>query len=156
PLLPQVLYAQRAGDPRKLPGYVEGAFCVQDAGAGLVGALVDAQPGERILDACAGRGGKTLQLLATVGAQGHVTAVDVHARKLSQLRDEIRRCGIEEARVSTETIDLSVGDGGLTPGFDRILVDAPCTGLGTLLRRPEIALRVTPGDPVRVADLQLA
>jgi 16S rRNA (cytosine967-C5)-methyltransferase len=156
PLLAQVLYAQRVGDPRKLPGYTEGAFSVQDAGAGLVGGLVEAQPGDRILDACAGRGGKTLQLLASVGAQGHVTAVDVHARKLSQLRDEAFRCGIDPARLTTETIDLSVGDGGLTPGFDRILVDAPCTGLGTLLRRPEIALRVTPEDPARVAELQLA
>ncbi|HEX6241085.1 MAG TPA: transcription antitermination factor NusB [Polyangiales bacterium] len=155
-LVPQVLYAQRAGDPRKLPGYSEGAFAVQDAGAGLVGALVGAQPGERVLDACAGRGGKTLQLLALVGAQGHVTAVDIHARKLTQLKDEARRCGIDAARLTTETIDLSVGDGGLTPGFDRVLVDAPCTGLGTLMRRPEIALRITPEDPQRMADLQLA
>jgi 16S rRNA (cytosine967-C5)-methyltransferase len=155
PLVPQVLYAQRAGDPRKLPGYAEGDFCVQDAGAGLVGALVDAQPGERILDACAGRGGKTLQLLASVGAHGHVTAVDIHVRKLAQLQDEARRCGIDDARVSTETIDLSVGDGGLTPDFDRVLVDAPCTGLGTILRRPEIALRLSPADPARMADLQL-
>jgi 16S rRNA (cytosine967-C5)-methyltransferase len=156
PLVPEVLYAQRAGDPRRLPGYAEGALSVQDAGAGLVGALVDAQPGERILDACAGRGGKTLQLLARVGPTGHVSAVDIHARKLGQLREEARRCGIEPARVSTDTIDLSRGDGGLAGGFDRVLVDAPCTGLGTILRRPEIAWRLTPEDPARMAGLQLS
>jgi 16S rRNA (cytosine967-C5)-methyltransferase len=153
-LSPNVLYAQRVGDPRKLPGYAEGRFAVQDAGAGLVGALVDAQPGERVLDACAGRGGKTLQLLATVGASGRVTAIDVHARKLELLSSEAVRLGFDPAQLSTETIDLGRGDGGLEGGFDRVLVDAPCTGLGTLVRRPEIALRLGPNDPARLADLQ--
>jgi 16S rRNA (cytosine967-C5)-methyltransferase len=153
-LLPNVLYTQRAGDPRKLPGFSEGRFVVQDAGAGLVGALVQASAGERVLDACAGRGGKTLQLLSAVGA-GHVTAIDVHARKLELLSAEATRLGFDAARLSTETIDLSRGDGGLQGGFDRVLVDAPCTGLGTLVRRPEIALRLGPKDPARLADLQL-
>ena len=98
---------------------------------------------------------EALQLLAAVGATGHVTAVDIHARKLAQLREEAQRCAIEPARVSTETIDLSLGDGGLAGGFDRVLVDAPCTGLGTILRRPEIAWRLAPEDPVRMAELQL-
>jgi 16S rRNA (cytosine967-C5)-methyltransferase len=157
-LLPRVLHALRAGDPRKLPGYAEGQFVVQDAGAGLVGALLGAQPGERILDACAGRGGKTLQLLAALGQAGHVTAVDIHERKLDLLRVEAERLrlgGQHAAALSTETIDLSVGDGGLPGGFDRALVDAPCTGLGTVRRRPEIALRVGPADPARMAELQL-
>lgn len=154
-LLPNVIFTQRAGDPRKLPGFDAGRFVVQDAGAGLVGALVDAQAGENILDACAGRGGKTLQLLAAVGPTGHVSAVDIHARKLELLSEEAERLAIADARLSTETVDLSRGDGGLTRGFDRILVDAPCTGLGTLGRRPEIALRLAPKDPARLADLQL-
>jgi 16S rRNA (cytosine967-C5)-methyltransferase len=154
PTLPNILYAQRVGDPRKLPGYGEGRFAVQDAGANLVGALLAAQPGERVLDACAGRGGKTLQLLAAVGPSGHVTAIDVHARKLELLGAEALRLGFDPARLSTETIDLSRGDGGLEAGFDRVLVDAPCTGLGTLVRRPEIALRLTPRDPARLAELQ--
>jgi 16S rRNA (cytosine967-C5)-methyltransferase len=155
PLLPSVLYAQRIGDPRKLPGYAEGRFAVQDAGAGLIAALLEAQAGERVLDACAGRGGKTAQLLAAVGAAGQVTAIDVHARKLELLSVEAQRLGFDPALLSTETIDLSRGDGGLAGGFDRVLVDAPCTGLGTLVRRPEIALRLGPKDPARLADLQL-
>jgi 16S rRNA (cytosine967-C5)-methyltransferase len=154
PLVPEVLYAQRVGDPRKLPGYAEGELSVQDAGAGLVAALLGAQPGERVLDACAGRGGKTLQLLAAVGPSGQVVAVDIHARKLGQLAEEAKRCGIDPSRVQTETIDLSRGDGGLEGGFDRILVDAPCTGLGTILRRPEIAWRLQPHDPARMGELQ--
>jgi 16S rRNA (cytosine967-C5)-methyltransferase len=149
-LCDDVIVAWGVGDPRKLPGYDEGAFAVQDEGAGLVAKLVDVQPGERVLDACAGRGGKTLQL---VEQAAHVTAVDIHARKLELLQQERARLGFPEDRVSTETIDLSVGDGGLGQ-FDRVLVDAPCTGLGTLRRRPELLLRLGPKDPARMANLQ--
>ncbi|HEX5658229.1 MAG TPA: transcription antitermination factor NusB [Polyangiales bacterium] len=149
-LSPDVILAWGVGDPRKLPGYEEGAFAVQDEGAGLVAKLVDVQPGERVLDACAGRGGKTLQLMEHAA---HVTAVDIHARKLELLDAERARLGFAADRVSTETIDLSVGDGGLEK-FDRVLVDAPCTGLGTLRRRPELLLRLGPQDPARMANLQ--
>ena len=154
-LLPDALLCWGVGDPRKLPGYAEGQFAVQDEGAELVGRLLGAQPGERVLDACAGRGGKTVQLVEQVGEGGQVTAVDVHARKLEQLESELGRLGHGRDRVALETIDLSVGDGGLAPGFDRVLVDAPCTGLGTLRRRPEILLRLGPQDPRRMAQLQL-
>lgn len=154
-LAPDSLSTFGLGDPRKLPGYAEGRFVVQDEGANLVGRLLGAQSGERVLDACAGHGGKTLQLLEAVGPEGHVTAVDLHARKLAQLTREAARLGLPAGCLTTETIDLSVGDGGLTPGFDRVLVDAPCTGLGTLRRRPEILLRLGPQDPKRLADLQL-
>jgi 16S rRNA (cytosine967-C5)-methyltransferase len=154
-LTDDAILAWGVGDPRQLPGYAEGAFAVQDEGAELVGRLAGARPGERVLDACAGRGGKTLQLVAAVGAEGHVTAIDVHVRKLEQLREEVARLGYDPSRVSTETIDLSVGDGGLEEKFDRVLVDAPCTGLGTLRRRPEILLRLRPEDPARMAALQL-
>ena len=149
------ILAWGVGDPRKLPGFAEGAFAVQDEGAELVGQLAGALPGESVLDACAGRGGKTLQLLEAVGPTGRVTAIDVHARKLEQLEAEVARLGYAKERLTVETIDLSVGDGGLTEKFDRVLVDAPCTGLGTLRRRPEILLRLRPEDPARMAALQL-
>lgn len=150
-----VILTTGVGDPRRLPGYAEGRFVVQDEGAELVGRLVGAQPGERVLDACSGRGGKTLQLLSQVGPEGHVTAVDLHAQKLAQLEAELARLGYPPGTVTTETIDFSVGNGGLEPIFDRVLVDAPCTGLGTLRRRPEILLRLGPSDPERMAKLQL-
>jgi 16S rRNA (cytosine967-C5)-methyltransferase len=153
---PRCAAVGRVGDPRRLPGFAEGRFAVQDAGASLVGDLVGARPGERVLDACAGRGGKTLQLLEAVGPTGSVTAVDLHARKLELLAAEAERLGLPKQRLTLEAIDLSVGDGGLEGGFDRVLVDAPCTGLGTLRRRPEILLRLVPKDPQRMAQLQLA
>ncbi len=143
------------GDPRLLPGFSEGLFTVQDEGAQLVAALVGARPGERILDACAGHGGKTLLLAEQVGEGGQVVAVDLHEAKLQQLKSDAKRLGFSAPRVSTETIDLSVGDGGLAPGFDRVLVDAPCTGLGTLRRRPELLLRLEPRDCERMAALQM-
>lgn len=144
-----------AGDLRTLPGYREGRFTVQDEGAGLIARFLEVQAGERVLDACAGRGNKTLQLLEWVGEGGEVTAVDVHARKLELLTQQLTRLGYEPGRVRTAAVDLSVGTGGLAPAFDRVLVDAPCTGLGTLRRRPDILLRLGPDDPARMAELQL-
>lgn len=154
-LAEDAILAWGVGDPRKLPGYEQGEFAVQDEGALLVGRMLGARSGERVLDACAGRGGKTLQLVEAVGEHGHVTAIDIHARKLEQLGTELARMGYVRDRVECETIDLSVGVGGLAPSFDRVLVDAPCTGLGTLRRRPEILLRVGADDPARMAALQL-
>lgn len=154
-LADDVIVTAGVGDPRRLPGYAEGRFVVQDEGAELVGRLVGAKPGEKVLDACAGRGGKTLQLLQQVGPTGQVTAIDLHARKLEQLEAELARLGYPAGTVAAETIDLSVGTGGLDPIYDRVLVDAPCTGLGTLRRRPEILLRLGPSDPDRMAQLQL-
>jgi 16S rRNA (cytosine967-C5)-methyltransferase len=159
-LAPRALALRGVGDPRRLPGHEQGEFVVQDEGAQLIGLLCDAQPGERVLDACCGHGGKTLQLLEAVGASGHVTAVDLHQAKLDQLAKEARRMGhgaaLEHGALALEAIDLSVGDGGLEGGFDRVLVDAPCTGLGTLRRRPELLLRLGPTDPARMAALQFS
>ncbi|MDW8361774.1 MAG: transcription antitermination factor NusB [Myxococcales bacterium] len=152
----RALLVRRAGDPRRLPGYAEGLFAVQEQGAQHVVDLVDARPGERVLDACAGHGGKTVWLALAVGPRGSVTALDVDERKLERIGPELDRFGIERARVRCVAVDLTVGSGPLRPGFDRILLDAPCTGLGTLHRRPELALRVGPDDPLRLAELQRA
>jgi 16S rRNA (cytosine967-C5)-methyltransferase len=153
---PRCIVVRGVGDPRKLPGFAEGLFAVQDEGAQLIGLLAGAGPGERVLDACAGHGGKTFELLEVVGPEGEVTAVDIHAEKLAQLRVDLERLGLGQRKASLETVDLSVGDGGIAPGFDRVLVDAPCTGLGTLRRRPEILLRLVPEDPARMARLQFS
>ena len=144
-----------AGDPRRLPGYDEGLFAVQDEGSQLVAALLGAQPGEKVADVCAGHGGKTAVLAAAVGPSGSITAIDVADRKLEAIQPELARVGIATP-LETMAIDLEVGDGGLAGRFDRVLVDAPCTGLGTLHRRPELLLRLGPEDPARMAALQLA
>jgi 16S rRNA (cytosine967-C5)-methyltransferase len=155
-LAPSALCVRRVGGTRALPGYAEGAITVQEEGAQLVALALGARPGERIADVCAGHGGKTTLLIEQVGEQGHVTAIDVDERKLERIAPELSRLGLPTNGLETHAIDLSIGLGGLPASFDRVLVDAPCTGLGTLHRRPELLLRLQASDPVRMAELQLA
>jgi len=140
-LLPTALRVRGVGDPRKLPGYDEGLFAVQEEGSQWVAAAVGARPGERVLDACAGRGGKTLALAQSVGPEGRVVALDLYEPRLDQMEQERVRLGIDAGIVERRAVDLTVGLGGVTGEFDRILVDAPCSGLGTIHRRPDILLR---------------
>lgn len=154
-LTPRAILARRLGDPRTLGAYAAGQFAAQDVGSQRVAELVGAAPGQSVLDACAGRGGKTAVLADAVGATGRVVAVDLFERKLEEAQTELRRLGVRAA-VQMHTLDLAVGTGPLTRTFDRALVDAPCTGLGTVRRRPEILNRVRPEDPQRMSELQLA
>ncbi len=137
----------------KLPGFNEGLFAVQDEASQLVGCLVDAQPGERVLDLCAAPGGKTAHLAERVGPEGRVVALDIHNGRLGLVGDLCRRLGL----VNVETV---VGDARKPPpgvargGFDRVLVDAPCTGLGVIRRNPDARWRVKPDGPGRLARLQ--
>jgi 16S rRNA (cytosine967-C5)-methyltransferase len=152
----RALLARRLGNPRALPGYAEGEFAVQDEGAQAVALLLGARPGEKVADVCAGHGGKTALLAEQVGAQGEVVAIDLDERKLERIPGELARMQLASHRVTCQAIDFSVGSGGLEARFDRVLVDAPCTGLGTIRRRPELLLRVTPEDAARMAALQRA
>ncbi|MCC6217496.1 MAG: RsmB/NOP family class I SAM-dependent RNA methyltransferase [Polyangiaceae bacterium] len=148
---PRARRVRREGDPRKLAGHAAGDFSVQEEGAQVVGLLVGARPGERVLDACAGRGGKAALLAEAVGPGGEVWATDVHPSKLDALRAELERLGLQPAQ--TRAVDWTVGAADVPRGFDRVLVDAPCSGTGTLRRRPEIAHRLGPDDPERLAEL---
>ncbi|HVJ17198.1 MAG TPA: RsmB/NOP family class I SAM-dependent RNA methyltransferase, partial [Polyangiaceae bacterium] len=139
------------GDPRKLPGFAEGVFTIQEPGAQLIGLALGARPGERVLDACAGRGQKTSLLREQVSDSAELWACDLHPRKLEQLGDEFRRLRLAEPR--TAAVDWSVGPGAVPGEFDRVLVDAPCTGTGTLRKRPEIWGRLSPEDPARLGEL---
>jgi 16S rRNA (cytosine967-C5)-methyltransferase len=139
------------GDPEKLEGYASGAFVVQEQGAQLVALALGARSGDRVLDACAGRGQKTSLLVERVGERGDVWATDVHRRKLVTLGRELERLGLSAVR--TAEVDWTRDPEAVPGGFDRVLVDAPCTGVGTLRRRPEIAGRLTEADPPRLGEL---
>jgi 16S rRNA (cytosine967-C5)-methyltransferase len=136
---PLAIVARGAGNPEKLPGWREGAWSVQEEGAQLAALALGAREGEVVLDACAGRGNKTALLARAVGPSGAVDACDVSAPKLDRLGLELARLGLRPR--ATYAVDWTVGSGDVTGVYDRILVDAPCSGTGTLRRRPEIALR---------------
>ncbi len=128
-----------------LPGYAEGAWWVQDAAAALPARLLDAQPGERVLDMCAAPGGKTAQL-AQAGAE--VIALDRSAERLKLLAANLERLQLRA--------DIAVGDavGYQAQPFDAILLDAPCSATGTIRRHPDVAWTKKPGDIETLATLQ--
>ena len=112
-----------------LPGYAEGAFWVQDAGAALPVRLLDPQPGERVLDLCAAPGGKTLQLAA---AGADVTALDISPARMAVVHENLARTGLTARAVIADALDYDA------PAFDAVLVDAPCSATGTIRRHPDL------------------
>jgi 16S rRNA (cytosine967-C5)-methyltransferase len=135
----------RASAAITLPGIV----VPQGEASQLVALLVSAQPGERILDACAAPGGKAAYLAQAVGASGTVTAIDAS-------RGAGRRIGalLEACRVSARVLEDRIENLPLTEPYDAVLVDAPCSGLGTLREHPEIRWRRTPADLADFAHRQ--
>ncbi len=122
-----------------LPGFAEGAFQVQDEAAQLVTLLLDPRPGETVLDACAGMGGKTGHIAQRMHNQGRVLALDIRRDKMKTIRSEMARLGI--TIVETGCYDLIRASLPDACWFDRVLLDAPCTGLGVLRRNPDIKWR---------------
>ncbi len=154
PLAPDSLILRGVlGRGADLPGFGEGLWQRQDPGATALGHLLGVRPGQRVLDLCAGAGGKTGHLAALMENQGQILAVEPAAGRLRGLGENLARLGV--ANVRTLEADGTTLDPVLGP-FDRILVDAPCTGLGTLGRRPDVRWRRDPADPPRLAALQLA
>jgi 16S rRNA (cytosine967-C5)-methyltransferase len=133
--------------------YKEGLIQVQDEVSQLVARLLDPGPGEKILDACAGAGVKATHLAEIMKNQGIVTAVDISRQKVKALRENAERLGI--AIIAPLVRDLREDPGEAFRGaFDGILLDVPCSGLGTLRRNPEIKWRITPEDLQRHAVVQ--
>ncbi len=127
------------------PLFKDGAIEVQDEGSQLIAALVGARPGMRVADYCAGAAGKTLAMAATMDNRGRIVACDVSAPRLAGADKRLRRAGVHNA----ETHLLSPGDRWAkrrAGQFDRVLVDAPCTGTGTWRRNPDARSRTTATD----------
>ena len=115
--------------------FKEGLFEQQDAGSQLIPPFLDAQPGMRVIDACAGSGGKTLQLAAIMENKGVIIALDTEGWKLDDLKKRSRRAGA--FNIETRVIDSTKVIKRLYDHADRVLIDAPCSGLGVLRRTPD-------------------
>jgi 16S rRNA (cytosine967-C5)-methyltransferase len=139
-----------AGPPTAWPGYATGLFAIQDEASQILGLL--AGEARNILDCCAGLGGKSLALAAAGFPEIRVLALDPHEGRLVKLEKEAERLGLAE--------NLEISPGAIqsyrtTATFDLALVDAHCSGLGIIRRRPDIKWRKSPEDIPRLADLQL-
>ncbi len=151
--LPQALRLMKpSGSVQQLPGFDEGWWIVQDSSAQLVGYLVNPQPGEVVIDACAAPGGKTVHLAELMQDNGTVWACDRTPSRLKKLQQNCDRLGLT-------SIKLCIGDSRDLPQFknqaDRVLVDAPCSGLGTLHRHADARWRQTPESVHELTILQL-
>jgi 16S rRNA (cytosine967-C5)-methyltransferase len=152
PYSPHGIVLEDPGRLSALESFGRGIYQVQDEAAQLVALAAAPRPGMRVLDACAAPGGKACHLAELMGGQGEVFALDVHARKLEKIAEEAKRLGHTNIR-------LRAADAGRPlpfekSSFDLILLDAPCTGLGTLRRHPELRYRRSESDVPRMAELQ--
>lgn len=150
--LPQCLkLIEGAGEISQFPGFREGWWTVQDSSAQLATYLLDPQPGETIVDACAAPGGKATHIAELMGDVGTVWACDRTESRLKKVRQNVERLGLK-------SVKIHLGDSRNFPQFvaqcDRVLLDAPCSGLGTLHRRADLRWRQTPETARELATLQ--
>ncbi|MBE9238579.1 16S rRNA (cytosine(967)-C(5))-methyltransferase [Anabaena aphanizomenioides LEGE 00250] len=152
PHLPQGLrLISSTGAIQNLPGFQDGWWCVQDSSAQLVGHLLDPQPGEVIIDVCAAPGGKTTHIAELMGDEGKIYACDKTASRLRKLTENAKRLNLQ-------SIEICTGDSRTFTQFhniaDRVLLDAPCSGLGTMHRHADARWRQTPASVHELAQIQ--
>jgi 16S rRNA (cytosine967-C5)-methyltransferase len=152
PGLPEGLVLDAPFDVHGSPLWSKGAIMPQSRGSMLVARALDPQPGQRVLDLCAAPGAKTTQLAALMGDRGRLVAVERHPGRAQALQRTLARMQIScaEVRIADATV---LGDDA---GFDRVLVDPPCSGLGTLQSRPDLRWRTSPERIADLAPLQAA
>jgi 16S rRNA (cytosine967-C5)-methyltransferase len=152
PYLPQGLrFVGNVGAISQLPGYQAGLWTIQDSSAQLVTHLLDPQPHEVIIDACAAPGGKTTHIAELIGNTGQVLALDKTASRLKKLQQNLDRLQLNTVKILTGD---SCGFSELINTADRVLLDAPCSGLGTLHRRADARWQKTPAQLHELAQLQ--
>lgn len=141
PSLPSALALTEKKNVFQTEAFKNGFFEVQDAGSQVIAPTLDVQPGMRVIDACAGAGGKTLHLAALMQNQGRLIAMDVENWKLDELRRRARRNGV--SNVETRLIEAKTIK-RLRETADRVLLDVPCSGLGVLRRNPDSKWKIMP------------
>ncbi|MCF6137055.1 16S rRNA (cytosine(967)-C(5))-methyltransferase RsmB [Pseudalkalibacillus berkeleyi] len=143
----------RTGNLPRTNLYKSGSLTIQDESSMLVGYAVDPQPGEKVLDACAAPGGKTTHLSERMKNEGEITAIDLHEHKVNLIEEQIER--LDLANINTITMDTRKAANLFQEGsFDRVLLDAPCTGFGVIRRKPDIKWSKQPSDIERIQKVQ--
>lgn len=146
-------FTVRRSNPASTRAFREGRISIQDEASQMVALLVGVQPGHSVLDLCAAPGGKTATLARAAGAESFVVASDVHLHRLRAMRGNLERLGANNVQAlaldGQRPLPFAVA-------FDRILVDAPCSGTGTLARNPEIRWRLRPEDLTQLHARQVA
>ncbi len=147
-----------AGKPalQKHPLFLDGTIEVQDEGSQILGLLVQPRRGELVVDFCAGAGGKTLQLGAMMRSSGRLYAFDISEKRLAKLKPRMARAGLSNVHPTLIAHENDARLKRLAGKADRVLVDAPCSGLGTLRRNPDIKWRQTPAAVDEMIDRQHA
>ena len=140
----------------KLAGYTGGDFEVQDEGSQLLALILDAKRGEMVVDFCAGAGGKTLAIGASMRNSGRLYAFDTSAHRLEAMKDRLARSALSNVHPVAIAHERDDRIKRLAGKIDRVLVDAPCSGLGTLRRNPDLKWRQTPQTVQELAKLQSA
>jgi 16S rRNA (cytosine967-C5)-methyltransferase len=152
PAAPAALVLDGLGDPARSASFLAGLWTVQDTGAQLVAELAAPRAGQRILDACAGVGGKSTHLAELTDDAASIDAADLNATKLGLGAETAQRLGLSSIRrIACDLLDPKAP---LAAAYDLIVLDAPCSGLGVLRRHPDAKWRVKPADVPRLADLQ--
>lgn len=136
----------------QLPAFRDGLFEVQDAGSQEIAPFLRVEPGMRIIDACAGGGGKTLHLAALTQNTGRIIAMDTEEWKLEELKKRARRAGA--TNIEVRTIDSTKVIKRLESVADRLLLDVPCSGLGVLKRNPDAKWKLTPDFVDKIKEMQ--
>ncbi len=146
PLAPQGIRLAESLSLARLPMLKSGDVEIQDEGSQLVALLVDARPGDRVVDFCAGAGGKTLAMAAQMANKGHVVACDVMEGRLKRAAERFRQAGIHNVQTRLLASETDKWVKRHKAGFDRVLVDAPCSGTGTWRRNPDARWRAMAGS----------
>ncbi|MBO3098846.1 RsmB/NOP family class I SAM-dependent RNA methyltransferase [Gelidibacter pelagius] len=142
PNYPDALKLKERANVFQTEAFKDGHFEVQDASSQLVAKFLNVEPGMRVVDACAGAGGKALHLAALMENKGQVIALDIYGNKLNELKRRAKRNGV--FNVETRAIDSTKVIKKLYDTADRVLIDAPCSGLGVLRRNPDAKWKLQP------------